>query len=93
MLRIRVHPDDAEGVKASLIPQQEAALVEADTAVEVGGCIIDVEGGTIDLRLGVQLASIARAWLVEDERAENDVRVIGPPPAPFSSSQEARRDS
>jgi flagellar assembly protein FliH len=71
VLRIRVHPDDAERVKASLIPQDEATLVEADSAVEVGGCVIDVEGGTIDLRLGVQLQSIAGAWLVEDEGIED----------------------
>jgi flagellar biosynthesis/type III secretory pathway protein FliH len=71
VLRIRVHPDDAEMVKVSLLPQDEAALVEPDRAVEVGGCIIDVEGGAIDLRLGVQLASIAGAWLMEGGGAED----------------------
>jgi flagellar biosynthesis/type III secretory pathway protein FliH len=35
--------------------------VQASGAIAVGGCVIDVENGRVDLRLDVQLDSIERA--------------------------------
>ncbi|MFN8559153.1 MAG: FliH/SctL family protein [Dehalococcoidia bacterium] len=60
VLQVRTHPDDAEAVTAALL-DVGAPPVHGDGAVEAGGCLIDVEGGCIDLRLDVQLARIADA--------------------------------
>ncbi len=59
VLRIRVNPADVESVTTSLIAEQDALPIHADDTIEIGGCIIHVEGGTIDLRLGTQMESIA----------------------------------
>lgn len=58
VLRIRVNPADVESVTTSLIAEQDALPIHADDAIEIGGCIIHVDGGTIDLRLGIQMESI-----------------------------------
>jgi flagellar assembly protein FliH len=60
VVRVRVHPDDAESVTAALLSIGSEVALHTDSAIEAGGCLIDVEGGTIDLRLGVQLDSIER---------------------------------
>ncbi len=60
VLRIRTHPDAIERVTIALLADGHAVPVAADDAVEAGGCIVDVEGGTVDLRLSAQLASIER---------------------------------
>lgn len=60
LLRVRVHPDDVDAVRLSLQEAGITAPAVADGAVEAGGCIIDVEGGCIDLRLSVQLEDVER---------------------------------
>ncbi len=62
LLRVRVHPDDVEAVTAALeeTAPGAGAPVVPDGAVEAGGCIIDVEGGCVDLRLSVQLDAVER---------------------------------
>jgi flagellar assembly protein FliH len=59
VLRIRVNPADAESVSTSLIADKDVLPIHPDDTVEIGGCIIHVEGGTIDLRLDTQMQSIA----------------------------------
>lgn len=70
LLRVRVHPDDVEVVTATLkdAAPDAAGLVVPDGAVEAGGCIIDVEGGRVDLRLSVQLEAVER--LLADPAAQ-----------------------
>jgi flagellar assembly protein FliH len=58
VLRLRVHPDDAETVTAALLAEGHEAPIVADTAIEAGGCIIDTEGGTVDLRLSTRLLRV-----------------------------------
>lgn len=61
VVRVSVHPNDVETVTAALRDAGRDLPVQGGRSVEVGGCIIDVEHGTVDLRLPVQLASIERA--------------------------------
>jgi flagellar biosynthesis/type III secretory pathway protein FliH len=62
VVRVRVHPDDAQAVRAWLEerggdgPQWE---LRADGGVTVGGCVIDTAAGEVNARLDVQLAQIA----------------------------------
>ncbi|MBI2761785.1 MAG: hypothetical protein HYX51_10215 [Chloroflexi bacterium] len=60
VVRVRIHPDDAEPVTAALLSIGSEVPIHTDSAIEAGGCLIDVEGGAIDLRLGVQMDSIER---------------------------------
>lgn len=62
VLRVRVHPDDAQTVTASLLARGQAVDVHTDDQIDIGGCILDLEGGAVDLRLGVQLDVIERAF-------------------------------
>jgi flagellar assembly protein FliH len=64
VLRVRVHPDDTDSVTALVQALGNEAPVYPDAVVEVGGCVIDIEGGTIDLRLDAQLDSIERVLRV-----------------------------
>jgi flagellar assembly protein FliH len=63
VLRLRVNPRDVDVVTAEVLAGGDDVPVQADAAVEIGGCIVDVEDGTVDLRLGVQLERITRALL------------------------------
>jgi flagellar assembly protein FliH len=54
-VRVRVHPDDVAAVTVAVQAEGQDVPVFTDDAVSLGGCIIDVEGGTIDLRLDGQL--------------------------------------
>lgn len=60
-LRVRVHPDDAAPVAAVVRTLGRDLAIVPDGLIEVGGCIVDLAGGTIDLRLGVQLDTVTRA--------------------------------
>ena len=62
VVRVRVNPEDEPAVSVALIGQGSELPVHADAAVELGGCILDVEGGTVDLQLGSQLAAIEHAF-------------------------------
>lgn len=61
VLRISVNPADVESVRAAVHDLGYNAPVAGNAAIAVGGCIIDVEQGMVDLRLDVQLATIERA--------------------------------
>ena len=63
VLRVRVHPNDAASVSAALLAQGEATPVHPDSQVDLGGCLLDVEGGVIDLRIGPQLERLERTLL------------------------------
>lgn len=63
VLRVRVNPADAEPVTAELLASGTDVPVQPDTAVETGGCVLDLDGGTVDLRLDAQMESIERALM------------------------------
>jgi flagellar biosynthesis/type III secretory pathway protein FliH len=54
ILAIRVNPGVAEDVRASLV--DVADYVRPDDGIEIGGCIIDVQNGTIDATLDARLS-------------------------------------
>lgn len=59
VLRVRVNPADLESVSTSLVAVDDTLAIHPDGTVEIGGCIIHVEGGTVDLRLSTQMQSVA----------------------------------
>ena len=61
VLRLHVHPHDVESVTAEVVAQGDDIPVQADVTVAIGGCVIDVEGSTVDLRLDTQLDTIVQA--------------------------------
>jgi|SRR5579875_40784 len=61
VLRVSVNPSDVESVRVALRDLGVDVPVASSAAISVGGCIIDVEHGVVDLRLDVQLATIERA--------------------------------
>jgi len=61
VLRVQANSADLSAIEAALHDAGRDLPVQSNAAVPVGGCIIDVEHGQIDLRLDVQLASIERA--------------------------------
>lgn len=63
VLRLRVNPADAEPVTAEVLALGTEVPVLGDSTIEAGGCVIDLDGGTVDLRLGVQLDRIERAMV------------------------------
>ena len=62
VVRVRVHPEDEPAVSVALLGQGSDVPVHADAAVELGGCIVDLEGGTVDLQIGTQLSAIEHAF-------------------------------
>lgn len=61
VVRVLVNPADVESVSVSLLRDGTQTPVQADDAVSVGGCVISVEGGTVDLTLEAQIESVVRA--------------------------------
>ena len=59
VIAIRVHPQLADAVSASLAPS--AAYVQPDAAVAIGGCIIDLRLGTLDATLDARLSMLELA--------------------------------
>ena len=62
VVRIRLHPDDVESVRAQLVDGADVSeewLITDDATVTLGGCIVDTTHGQIDARLDVQLAELA----------------------------------
>lgn len=59
VLSIRVHPSLAGRVEVAL--GELGRYVRPDAGVEIGGCIVDLEGGTIDATLDARLGSLAQA--------------------------------
>ena len=54
ILSVRVHPSVASQVQAAL--GNSGTYVRASDAVDVGGCIIDIAGGTLDASLDTRLS-------------------------------------
>ena len=62
VVRIRLHPDDVESVRAQLVDGGDVSdewVIADDATVTLGGCIVDTTHGQIDARLDVQLAELA----------------------------------
>jgi flagellar assembly protein FliH len=59
LLSVRVHPSIAGRVEAAL--GDLGRYVRPHSAVELGGCIVDLEGGTIDATLDARLGSLSEA--------------------------------
>lgn len=74
---LRVHPDDAmllDRVGLAGAPGQSVAW-RADTAVHLGGCILESPSGGLDARLEILLAGCKAALLAaRDARAEHEPR-------------------
>ncbi len=63
VVRIRVHPQQADGVVAYLARDHgdaPAFEVLPDGAIRLGGCVVDTAHGRVDARLDSQLDAIAR---------------------------------
>ena len=62
--RVRVHPDQAQLVQASLAQMGRAADVEviSDTTQPRGGALFEAEGGTLDASVETQLQEIERGF-------------------------------
>lgn len=62
VLRLRVHPDSAAILEARYGPEEQNWEIRADSALAVGGCIVDTEAGVIDASIEGQIAEIQAAW-------------------------------
>lgn len=68
-IRLHVHPDDLESLReyaaecVGRIDELEHVEVEADAAVERGGCVLHARDGTIDASIDKQLQRIAECIL------------------------------
>jgi type III secretion system HrpE/YscL family protein len=66
-ITVRVHPDDLEMVRSAEPELKErlqnikSLITVADESIEVGGCAVDTEVGTIDAQLSTQLAAIKKS--------------------------------
>ncbi|MFO0713653.1 MAG: type III secretion system stator protein SctL [Sandaracinus sp.] len=64
-VEIRLHPDDAEAVRAALARgetlEPAAPHLVPDPTIVRGGCLVSSDLGTLDARLEVQLEAFARA--------------------------------
>lgn len=66
VVRIRVHPEQVDGIVAYLardVSQATPFEVLADGAIGMGGCIVDTQHGRVDARLDVQLDALAQLLL------------------------------
>lgn len=57
-IRVRMHPQDIAVLQAHADKLDARLLLQGDTAVECGGCIVDTARGTLDARLDTQLARL-----------------------------------
>ncbi|MGQ0632759.1 MAG: FliH/SctL family protein [Sporichthyaceae bacterium] len=58
---VRLHPGDAEQVRAALVTTTDLGrdvLVVADAAVEAGGAVVECDAGRIDAQIGPALARV-----------------------------------
>lgn len=62
-LRIRMHPQDLATLQDDDIPLDARITLQADSAVEIGGCMVDSDKGTLDARLETQLSRLGEALL------------------------------
>ncbi|HEU4382265.1 MAG TPA: FliH/SctL family protein [Anaeromyxobacteraceae bacterium] len=69
---LRVHPDDAAGVRGeagrlgALLNRAPALAVQEDPAVGRGGLLVETEAGTLDARLETRLEAVEAALLEEE---------------------------
>jgi flagellar biosynthesis/type III secretory pathway protein FliH len=61
VLQVRLHPDDVELVAGMADSVPAGVTLLADSAIRLGGCLIDGSGGTLDARLETQIAELAAA--------------------------------
>lgn len=68
---VRLHPEDAEVVRACLTPadQDRAWHIDTDPLLERGGCLVSSARSNVDARLDARLSRIV-AGLLDDERAD-----------------------
>ncbi|NVE01860.1 FliH/SctL family protein [Massilia sp. BJB1822] len=66
-LRLRLHPDDAHLLRSCMEAQayrpDVRLVIHGDSAVQLGGCLLECERGTLDLRLETQLQQLGQALL------------------------------
>ncbi|MCC7705595.1 hypothetical protein IGS59_25465 [Janthinobacterium sp. GW460P] len=62
-LRIRMHPQDLATLQDNDTPLDARITLQADSAVEIGGCMVDSDKGTLDARLETQLSRLGEALL------------------------------
>jgi flagellar assembly protein FliH len=62
-LRVRVHPQDLATLQEDDMPLDARISLQADSAVALGGCLIDSDKGTLDARLETQLSRLGEALL------------------------------
>lgn len=59
-LRLRVHPDDARATAARLKADGAITEVTGDPSLAPGSCVLDCEGGLLDLSVEAQLDAVLR---------------------------------
>lgn len=62
-LRIRMHPQDLATLQTEELPLDARISLQADSAVALGGCMVDSDKGTLDARLETQLSRLGEALL------------------------------
>lgn len=62
VVRVLVHPEDEPAVSVALLAQGSDVPVHTDAKIELGGCILDLEGGMVDLQIGAQFTAIEHAF-------------------------------
>jgi len=66
---IKVHPDEAEEVRVNLpnlfpsLQSEVRMLIEADSTVELGSCIVETKNGLVDARFSTQLEILQNAFI------------------------------
>jgi type III secretion system HrpE/YscL family protein len=71
-LAVVVHPDRCDAVRERLAARPAAALrceVRADPSLELDGCRLETEHGSVDVSLESQLARLTAAWGAADVEA------------------------
>jgi flagellar assembly protein FliH len=71
-IKLRIHPDDEVLIRShrtTLMASSDAlreVVIEPDTAIERGGCIIESTSGNVDARIATQLRQIENALYAGD---------------------------
>jgi flagellar assembly protein FliH len=67
-IKVRLHPGDlaalqTAGALDTVLAPQQGAHWAADKSIELGGCVIETDGGTLDARLETQVERLRAALL------------------------------
>jgi flagellar assembly protein FliH len=59
-LVVRLHPADLSALRAAgalqtILPAEQAVSWVADNSIELGGCVVETDGGGLDARLETQI--------------------------------------